>query len=121
MPSHAALAIQKILATGLVPAFVPAVDVAGDGHKVVNGGKMFLYVKVGVTGSGSTDVTIRTPRTVENLAVAEQVVNIVDSTEQVIGPFPPATFNNLTGADRGTVYVDYSVLTNVTVAALVLP
>ena len=119
--AYADLAVQNILATGLKPVLVPAVDDGGDGHQVVNNGRMFLLVKAGVTGAGSVNVTAKTPRTVEGLAVAEQVVNILDGEEKTIGPFPPATYNQLSGADKGKTQFDYDVITNVTVVALVLP
>ncbi len=119
--AYADLAVQNISATGLKPVLVAAVDDTGDGHQVVNNGRMFLFVKAGVTGAGSVNVTAKTPRTVEGLAVAEQVVNILDTEEKMLGPFPAATYNILSGAAKGKVQFDYDVITNVTVVALVLP
>ena len=119
--AYADLPVQNIVATGLEPALVAAVDDGGDGHQVVNNGRMFLLVKAGTTAGGSVNVTAKTPRTVEGLAVAEQVVNILDDTEKMIGPFPAATYNVLTGAASGKVQFDYDDTTQVTVVALVLP
>lgn len=85
-----------------------------DGHSLVNtarANKLFLYVN---NGSGvSVNVTIQTPQTVRGLAVADQVIAVGAGVEKIIGPFDASFYNQ---AD-GTVYVDFSAVTSVTVAA----
>lgn len=75
-----------------------------------NDGRMFLDVKN--TGATLT-VTVQTPGQVAGLAIAELVATIPQTTgDQMIGPFPPATFNQ----SDGSVNVDISVSTTMTIA-----
>lgn len=75
-----------------------------------NDGREFLDVKnTGVT----LTVTVQTPGNVGGLAVAEYVATISATTgDHMLGPFPPAIFNQ----SDGSVYVDISVSTTMTVA-----
>lgn len=107
--SREALTVQSVVRTGLEPAYTAAV---GDGHSVLNDGRLtFVHV---VNGSGSeVTITIPTPGSVDGLAVADRTVAVPAGEERMIGPFPTATYNQ---AD-GTVHVDYSATTSVTVGA----
>lgn len=105
-----ALTVQEISLIGLTPSYTAAV---GDGHKFVNNGDVLIHVKNG--DASSMDVTIQTPAKVQGVDVAEISVTVGASDEEMIGPFPPALFNNSDG-----VYVDYSSITSVTVAAIKL-
>ena len=77
-----------------------------DGHFIDGGKACLLLVTNG--GVGSINVTIQTPRTVNGLAVADQVVAVANGSTKVIGPFDPATYDRPTGTDEGKVYVDFS-------------
>jgi hypothetical protein len=103
------LPVQQVARTGLIPAYSAA---NADGHSIANDGRVFHHVK---NGSGSSiNVTMPTPVTVDDLAVADLVVAIAAGAEKMIGPFPPGIYNQ---AD-GTMHVDYSAVTTVTVAAV---
>lgn len=107
--ARTALTLQSIVRTGLSPAYTGA---NADGHSVTNEGKKTLvHVKNG--GGSSINVTIQTPNTVDSLAVSDRVVSVPSGEERMIGPFPVETYNQ----SDGTIYVDFSAVTSVTVAA----
>lgn len=109
------LAPQSILKTGLLPVYTAAAPVI-DGHSIVNAGKTFVHVKNG--GGGATICTIQTPGTIDdNLAIADRTVSIPAGSERMIGPFIISIYNQ-TG---GVIWVDFDVITTVTLAALTLP
>jgi hypothetical protein len=105
------LATQQIARTGTIPTYSAA---NADGHSVGNRGTMFLHVKNG--SGGSINVTLVTPITVGGRAVGDDVVAVGAGAEKMIGPLDPNTYNT---AD-GVVHVDFSAVTTVTCAALVL-
>ncbi len=116
--ARTAIIVQDIVATAA--ALEPTYEAAFvDGHKFTNTDRHFLHVKNG--GGGATVCTVQTPKTVDGLAVAELIVSIAAGEERMIGPFPPGTYNQPSGADAGMVYVDFDVLTTVTLAAIKLP
>jgi hypothetical protein len=100
---------QQIARTGLEAVYTAAV---ADGAKFANDGRMFVDV---VNGSASSiNVTVQTPVTVDGLAVADLVVAVPAGESRKIGPFPPGYYNQT----DGMVYVDYSAVTDVTVALM---
>ena len=114
--ARTALTVQDIVATGLTPAY-PSANV--DGHSVPNDNKTFLTVKNG--GGGACEVTVQTPRQEDGLDLAERVVSVPAGAERDIGPFPPKSYNQTSGADAGSIYVDFDQVTSVTVTAKRLP
>jgi hypothetical protein len=106
--ARTALTVQQVTRAGLTPAYSAA---PVDGHSILNGGKELLHVK---TGGTACNVTIQTPGSVDGQAVADRVVAIGTSSERIIGPFPPDIYNQASGE----IYVDFSAVTSVTVAAL---
>lgn len=112
--ARTALTTQQALPTGIVPSFTAA---NADGHILDGDGDVLLYVKNG--GASPINVTIQTPGTVGGLAVTEQIVAVANAAEKIIGRFPPAVYTRDPGlADPGKVYVDFSAVTSVTVAAI---
>lgn len=106
------ISVQAISRDGLQPTYSALI---ADGHMFKNDGEhMFLHVKNDIT---PFTLTIQTPQTVDGLAVAEKTVSIGTSEEQFVGPFPVRTYNQASDL----VYVDYSNVTDGTVAALRLP
>lgn len=112
MTSRSTLVVYDVVRTGVKPVYVSA-GAGGELHDAFpNDGRVILNVKNGA-GAPIT-VTIETPGTVDGLAIAELIVTVPNAEERWIGPFPPNTYNQ----DAGTVYVDYSAVTTITVAAL---
>jgi hypothetical protein len=105
------LTVQTIVRAGLTPSYAAA---NADGHALPNTGRECVHVK---TGGTACTVTVQTPTTVDGLAVAERTIAIGTTSERFIGPFPRATYNQ--GAEA--VYLDFSAVTSVTIAALKLP
>jgi hypothetical protein len=105
-----ALAVQPVTRLGVTPAYAAAET---DGNSFGNTGREFLHVKNGAT---ACVVTVRTPRVVDGQAVTSRTVTVPATEERMIGPFPPATFNQA-GAAGDVVHVDYDDVANVTVGA----
>lgn len=77
---------------------------------------LFLLVRNGHTAP----ITVTIPSTLvrDGLALASRTVSVPNATDRLIGPINPDLHNQLAGADIGRTYIDYSVVTNVTVALL---
>jgi hypothetical protein len=101
------LTVQPVSRLGVEPAYAAAQT---DGNSFNNTGREFLHIK---NGAIDCVVTVKTPRTVDGQAVTERTVTVTATEERMIGPFPPATFNQL-GASGDVVFVDYDDVTNVT-------
>ena len=110
--ARTAIVPQTMAPTGFVPSFAPANAVGG--ASIPGDGKTVIHVKN--ASASPINVTIQTPVQVDGLAVEERVVAVANGAEKIIGPFN-ANYNQ---AD-GTVYVDYSAVTSVTVAAYQIP
>jgi hypothetical protein len=102
------LAVQQVSRAAITPAYTAA---HVDGHQIPNDGQVMLHVKSG--GTGAT-VTVQIPAKVDGQAVTNRTYVMGTSTERMIGPFPPTTYNQ--GA--GQVYVDFSSVTTMTLAAI---
>lgn len=111
--ARSALAVQAIVIAGLEPAFTAA---NVDGHSVQNDGRTVLYVKNGSVGS--VDVTIQTPGAVGGNAIADRVIAVPAGEDRIIGTFAPSVYNRGGSTDAHSIYVDFSAVTTVTVAAL---
>ena len=70
-----------------------------------NDGRIIL--EVNNTSGGSLNVTVGTPGVVDGLAVADLVVAVAAGATRLIGPFPPAIYNQ----SDGTVQVDVTAST----------
>lgn len=104
---------QPFTDAGLAPTYV-APDASG---AIVDGdGRTVLHVKNG--SASPITVTVQTPEKRAGLDVAERQVSVPAGGDRFIGPFPVATYNRNTAPDQGKVYVDFSAVTSVTVAAL---
>jgi hypothetical protein len=111
--ARTSLTVQDIDRTGLTPSFSAA---NADGHEIDNDAilRTFLYVKNG--GGGGITVTVVTSETRDGLAVADLTVSVGAGADSIIGPFPPAQYDQT----DDTVDVDFSGVTSVTVAAFKL-
>lgn len=100
---------QQIEVTGLEETLAAA---HVDGNKFPNDGRIILHVVNGNVADRT--VTIQTPGTVDGLAIAERTIVVTAAEARFIGPFPPGIYNQ----SDGMVYVDFSAITDVTVAVL---
>jgi len=109
--ARATLTVQEISLAGITPSYTAA---EGDGNSFANDGDVFLQVK---NAGSEITVTIQTPAKVGGVDVEEITVVVPATTgDKMIGPFEPTIFNQ----SGGVVYVDYSAVTSVTVAAIKL-
>lgn len=110
--ARTALTTQKFATTGLLATYVTP-DAAGCSFR--NSGKQVLHVK---NGSGSSiTVTLKIGKTVQGQAVTAPTATVAAGAEKFFGPFPD-DYDQLDGTEN--VYVDFSAVTSVTVAALSL-
>lgn len=109
------LTVQQIAQAGIAPAYTAATV---DGCMIPGTGDVFLHVKN--ANAASCTVTVQSAEQRAGLDVADQTVVVPATTgDRMIGPFRPDVFSRATGAaDAGKVYVDFSIQTSVTVAAL---
>lgn len=106
----AVLTVQDVSIAGVVPSYSAA---NSGGDTFVNDGKTYLHVKTGA--GGTLNVTIPAVACDQG-TVHNTVVNIANSSEKIIGPFP----TNRYGDASSVVSVAYSQVTNVTVGAFQL-
>lgn len=106
--ARTALTVKQISRSGV--ALGPTAANA-EGHSLVHYENLILYVANG--GGSPITTTIQTPGTVDSLAVSDRTVTVPAGSNRFMGPFPKAHYRQ---AD-GTVYVDFSDVTSVTVAA----
>lgn len=107
--ARTALTVQQVSRAGITPTY-GAANV--DGHSFPNTGVELVHVKN--AGGASMNVTVQTPNAVDGLAIADRVVAVANGSEKMIGPFPRSTYNQ--GAEE--VYLDFSAVTSVTIAAI---
>jgi len=107
--ARTAINYQQVERAGLVPT--PS-NASADGNKFTNDGRIILRV-FNDNGSAIT-VTVQTPGMVDGLSIADRTVSVANGDTKYIGPFPPGIYNQ----SDGMVYVDFSAVTDVTVAAL---
>lgn len=105
--ARVSVATETVGRDGVMPALTaPTVD--GD---VIDAGDVRLVVTN--NGTAAHDVTVRTPLTIDDLAVEEMVVTVPAGETVYPGLFPRRTFGQPAGAnesgsdDQGRVYVDY--------------
>ena len=106
--ARSALTNQVIATSGIVPS-AAAANV--DGNSFDNDGAVFFHA---INGSGGDlTLTFQTPAQVAGEPITERAVVVSAGAEEFIGPFNTSVFNQSTGE----VYVDYSGVGSLTVAA----
>lgn len=110
--ARTALTAQAVTSAGLAPVYAAA-NVDGHSYQPTTG--RMLHVKNG--GAGALTVTLPTPGTVDGLAVADRTVAVAAGAESMIGVGKGSAYRQ----DGGVVFVDFSVVTSVTVALLDVP
>lgn len=115
--ARALIESQAVLPSGVWPTLVPAVAA---GHRFANtfGGEARMFLLV--TNAHTSPVTVTIPSTFvrDGLTLANRIVTVPNGTSRLIGPILGEFHNQLSGADTGQTYVDYSVVTAITVAVL---
>lgn len=91
---------------------------AGGGDSFVNTGKEVLCINN--QSVAPITVTVVTPATIDGLAVADLAVVVPASGFQMVGPFPPAIYND-TAVPGGSVSLTYSGVTTLFVAVAQVP
>ena len=111
--ARTAITVQKVALGGLTPSFAAA-DI--NGQYFSNDGNVLLEVKN--AGAGAITVTITAVAKLAGVSLTNPAISVpLTNGDKMIGPFDPTVFNQ----SDGTVYVDYSGVTSVTVAAIQLP
>ena len=113
--ARVSLARQQMSDTGLIAAYSPA---AAEGHAVDNNGRLILHVCN--DSEGDITVTILSGYVRAGLKLADRDVPIEAGKQKFIGPFATDIYNQSDGG-TGQIYVDYSAVEGVTVAALLFP
>lgn len=116
LATRSALTATQITTSGITETLAAA---NADGNKFYNNGKRFIEVYNGYTAT--ITATFVTPGTFMGLAIADKTVAVAASTTKYVGPFPGPLYNQLSGSDKGMVYVNYTGVTSVTVAVWELP
>jgi hypothetical protein len=78
---------------------------------------VYLHIKNGHTVP--TVLTFQTGGTADGLAIADPTLSIANGTEVLVGPIPGGVYPQTTGADKGKVLIDYSVI-NVAITRAVI-
>lgn len=113
--ARTAITPQAAAATGPAITFEPA-NATGNSFRTARG--RALHVKNG--SGGSINVTLPTPATANGLAVADRVVAVAAGAHSVIG-LGAASGAGIYAQVDGSVHVDYSSATSVTVAVIDQP
>lgn len=101
-----AIPITKVTDAGVAAPAQTNSDLTNGQYLAFNDGRVILEVIS--TDAGAQTVTIETPGTVGDLTVSDRVIAVPAGATRVIGPLPPAVYNQ---AD-GTVNVNPSVNVN---------
>lgn len=113
--ARVSLARQQLTDTGLTAAYSPA---AAEGHSIENNGRVVLHVCNG--SEEDITITILSGYVRAGLKLEDRVVEVGAGKSVFIGPFATDIYNQSDGG-AGQIYVDYSAIEGVTVAALLLP
>ncbi len=106
------LAPEQVVQAGLAATYTGTLSTSNTYH-VRNTGRTILHFLK--DGAGDCDVVLVTPKTVNELAVADVTVEVVATTgDKVIGPFPRGAFND----GSNDLVFTLSNITGLTVAVL---
>ncbi len=105
--ARTAITAQRVAVAGIALATEPA---NVDGNSVVLDSRRILFVKN--ASAASVNVTLPTTTTLEGLTVGNRVIAVPAAAERFIRP------SSTSAQPTGSVNVDYSAVTSVTVAVL---
>lgn len=106
-----AMATQTPTTSGAVLTY----NAAALTNSIANSGRTLVLVKN--DSVASINVTAKATATADGNAVADKVVAVAAGAEKVFGPYPPSVYNY----SDGTMEIDISVITSVTMAVLQVP
>ncbi len=112
--ARVALGVQPVAPAGMWPVLTAAITA---GHMFPNTERgVFLLVR----NAHTAPVTVTIPSTFvrDGLALAARVVTVPNGTDRLIGPISGEFHNQLSGVDAGNAYIDYSLITAISVAVL---
>jgi hypothetical protein len=113
--ARTALNPTSITINGVAPTLAAA---NVDGIWIQNKGREYIHV---LNGSGAPiTVTVVTAKTAEGRAIADDTVTIPAGQARLIGPFRHNLHDN-PAPDKGKVFINFSSVTTVTIAAFRLP
>ena len=105
-------ALQTDVGTGALSASNPANSVGG--NNFANNGEVMLAVING--GASPSTVTFTTVAKYQGFALTNPAPVVTNGTTRYFGPFDPSVFNQT----DGTVWVDFSYTTSVTIIVIKL-
>lgn len=111
--ARVSLARQQLSDVGLMAVYSQATV---EGHAVENNGKVILHVRN--DSEEDITVTILSGYVRAGLKLADRIVTVEAGKSKYIGPFATDIYNQ---TDNGSIYIDYSAVDGVTVAALLFP
>ena len=115
--ARALLSVQSVLPGGMWPTLTPAV---ATGHMFPNSerGERGIFLLVRNDHTAPVTITIPSTFTRDGLVLANRTVSVPNATDRLIGPILAENHNQLAGADIGMTYIDYSLITAISVAVL---
>ncbi len=108
------LSVQAVMPAGMWPALTAAITA---GHMFPNTERgIFIFVR----NAHTAPVTVTIPSTFsrDGLPLAARVVTVPNAMDRLIGPVLGENHNQIAGADIGKTYIDYSLITAISVAVL---
>jgi hypothetical protein len=109
--------VQTLTRDGVTPTFGAA---NADGYALPGDGRTWIEVKN--TNGATRTVTIDIPGVVDGLVVTDKAVVVPITTgDKIIGPFPPATYNQVAGVWPGYVLITFTSVVDVTIGFFRLP
>ena len=111
----------EIVATGLSKSGIATTLVAAhtDDNMFINTGRTFVIINN--ADVAEKDVTFVTPLEVDGQGVADKIVAIPATSDRLIGPFPPALYNQTAAPDIGKVHVNFEDFADATIAVFEPP
>lgn len=103
--------VQVITRDGVTPTFGAA---NADGYALPGDGKTWIELKN--TNGATRTVTFDIPGTYDGLAVTDKAVIVPITTgDKIIGPFPPAVYNQISGTHAGKVLITFDAVADLTI------
>ena len=113
--SRALLTVQNLSPAGMWPTLTAA---NATGHMFDNTDPRPTFLLVRNAHTAPITVTIPSTFSRDGLPLTSRTVSVPNAADRLIGPILGDNHNQLGGADAGRTYIDYSLVTAITVAVL---